>query len=59
MAEADTTNGLDFAAHTTELNDYLIDRAQQLLTGTKIRHDIVDADSVRSDADIAGILDAE
>ena len=58
LAEADQTNGLDFAAHQQELNDFMIDRAKQLLQGQKIRHDIVDAVTVRSDADIAGILDA-
>lgn len=58
LAAAGKTNGLDFAAHQQALNDFIIDRAKQLLQAEKIRHDIVDAVTVRSDADIAGILDA-
>ncbi|HAJ54198.1 MAG TPA: glycine--tRNA ligase subunit beta, partial [Lactobacillus sp.] len=58
LAAAGKTNGLDFGTHQQELDDFIIDRAKQLLQAEKIRYDIVDTVTVRSDADIAGILDA-
>ncbi|MDN6716113.1 MAG: glycine--tRNA ligase subunit beta [Lacticaseibacillus paracasei] len=58
LKAAGKTNNLDFAAHQQDLNAFMIDRAKQVLQGQKIRHDIVDAVTVRADADLAGILDA-